>query len=1734
IALELITSSTVVQDSSVTNPVSDSCKHSDSGHSDVPHSLIPTSRPISPVLIRSDSPSLYVSCSVPDTDIDKSSCTRSQPSTVSHSPLASAHTPLGETIPPSGTPFPFPLVSEPQNFNSPSTDSSASVPSLLESRLTEGASDLSPDPIASTSSAVDVSSVSLSNGLYSTASLIASIVGRTNWSSSAVTTVSSVVLSSIPSNPVPSFTLRLASGGSIQGHTAVSGDCSLLVDTPMLSSHLSPTPPRSLTFAYCSTPSPSVTTSNSLLMSSTATTVPRVLIHKQTAFGHLGQGAPGASGLLDSYPLTLITAPTKCTAIEVGSTQTSSTSEHAIFQPSLASPKAKLVNLASPVSTNVRLLATSAAAKSHTITTSAASGGSLTPLQMTASPVKASVGIPGAVWSGLPSQPSSVNPTGIVALQSSQPLLVQTSHEVSTATQSTLTLNPVNSLRTSSVGPAINAHLSGTGPAVLAFSLTSTASTPVATSVAGTNLFAHASAIRQQVNACAPTAPLIIRSTVTPITPASLLKPINLSIAPGSQAFLTSVSGAPGTVTVTSTPVNIAPAKLATLQVSAATTSGSTCRAHPLSPISSPRHAAASIFSQSNRKRARKQQLASTFSAATTVTNSAPVTVCAPTVNVSGSTTVSSVPITQLPSTTNRIGFCNSSAVLAVTKPAIQPHVSHPPASVLLSPRPGGITGTGDPGVKVGCPINQSALSAINGVTPVVNTNSTGFVGIRLLSVRPSSLGGNTPCAPIPGSGFQSLTTTTPLTGGAIAPQLRSSSANTTEPHPLMIVTPSPTVSSASQIRISTAHTSSVSDLPQTVYVLTTTSYQAVSATSEPVASFPQRPVLGTSGPADTQVTATSTIPSSASFTTALMMPGGPTGGLLQVRFRPPISAASTPTFSPVTLDQSPSSRPASHSIPASLHLITASTTAGCVTSDVICKPGTPVDSTEVAPSKISPFRTLVPSSTGNSLLHRHLLSPQNPIHNDPVVDHSRVNGDTEDSENVSISCMTEFIASERPPPTTDFRGLTCSKQPKNQNVESQSRDRNVTSADRTKINTYKASDRLVHEVAAAEEVIHCEDSDGDNSESTLSHVAGKRVKVDESFRSDRSSAQIDSKTTVVADSIDPGRDERFLLTIDPSNGREWVLTGLPTRPSLIPRLSSSIRNGFPYRAKSTHFLSCSEIRCKPESKYNSFCGFRFSSSKSNQLEDNSSPVSVTRRRRRIAARQMPTEQSVTDTKVEGDSAPAVSQRRLMHDLTSVYLKQMELQFVHLPLTTSSVLSLTGWRIFNCANNLDLLVHSELHTMQSVETLSSKLENILSSSLPGSDVGTLSPLASSAQSNQSSNRNGATENWQHNCDAATTTLSVSSSATKNLDEQISKAVCQALELAKGISQRKKVLLKSIQRVQLLTKNVVEHFRPDALRFAETLNESQSTRSSSPFPIPTRPTATKSAPSPSPNRGVGLRRSVRNCSPLNVRRVRVREIGETVGTMVSEMADPEMAASSPGIKACSSAASNSSSRTSLCNGTSGGQIGRRSSNDWILYNKDDPPPSRSKNFQNSSKEADGGELHQLKSTLSQLSSQLELNPNSSDHEELLQLRDDLIQLIQLKEEQLLDDEKAALSALVHDLLQSSVIGDSTGSHVETCERPASAGSVTSDEESQWIGQRCSVPGWTSNGRFILQNAVVSGLVKEDGDSDQPATYARVFFAHPTRLSDAPCPQFVEHGTCHRGVRCRASHGKLVSI
>ncbi|KAG5453244.1 hypothetical protein CSKR_113595 [Clonorchis sinensis] len=1546
IALELITSSTVVQDSSVTNPVGDSCKHSDSGHSDVSHSHIPTSRPISPVLIRSDSPSLYVSCSVPDTDIDKSSCTQSQPSTVSHSPLVSAHTPLGEatnSVPPGGTPFPFLLVSEPQNFNSPSTDSSASVPSLLESRLTEGASDLSPDPTTSNSSTVDGSSVSLSNGLYSTASLIASIVGRTNWSSSAVTTVSSVVLSSIPSNPVPSFTLRLASGGSIQGHTAVSGDCSLLVDTPMLSSHLSPTPPRSLTFAYCSTPSPSVTTSNSLLMSSTATTVPRVLIHKQTAFGHLGQGAPGASGLLDSYPLTLITTPTKCTAIEVGSTQTSSTSEHAIFQPSLASPKAKLVNLASPVSTNVRLLATSAAAKSHTITTSAASGGSLTPLQMTPSPVKASVGIPGAVWSGLPNQPSSVHPTGIVALQSSQPLLVQTSHEVSTATQSTLTLNPVNSLRTSSVGPAINAHLSGTGPAVLAFSLTSTASTPVATSVAGTNLFAHASAIRQQVNACAPTAPLIIRanctsvvaippsvsssqSTVTPITPASLLKPINLSIAPGSQAFLTSVSGASSTVTVTSTPVNIAPAKLATLQVSAATTSGSTCRAHPLSPISSPRHAAASIFSQSNRKRARKQQLASTFSTATTVTNSAPVTVCAPTVNVSGSTTVSSVPITQLPSTTNRIGFCNSSAVLAVTKPPIQPHVSHPPASVLLSPRPGSITGTGDPGIKVGCPTNQSALSAINGVTPVVNTNSTGFVGIRLLSVRPSSLGGNPPCAPTPGSGFQPLTTTTSLTGGAIAPQLRSSSSNTTEPHPLMIVTPSPTVSSASQIRISTAHTSSVSDLPQTVYVLTTTSYQAVSATSEPMASFPQRPVLGTPGPGDTQVTTTSAIPSSASFTTALMMPGGPTGGLLQVRFRPPISAASTPTFSPITLDQSQSGRPASHSIPASLHLITASTTAGCPTSDVMCKPGTPVASTETAPSKISSYRSLVPSSTGNSLLHRHLLSPQNPIHNDPVVDHGRVNGDTEDSENVSISCMTEFITSERPVPTTDFRGLTCSKQPKNQNVEFQSRDRNVISADRTMVNTYKASDRLVHEVAAAE-VIHCEDSDGDNSESTLSHVAGKRVKVDESFRSDRPSAQVDSKTALVADSIDPGRDERFLLTIDPNNGREWVLTGLPARPSLIPRLSSSIRNGFPYRAKSTHFLSCSEIRCKPESKYNSVCGFRFSP-KSNQLEDNSSPVSVTRRRRRIAARQTPTEQSVTDTKVEGDSAPAVSQRRLMHDLTSVYLKQMELQFVHLPLTTSSVLSLTGWRIFNCANNLDLLVHSELHTMQSVETLSSKLENILSSSLPGRDIGTLSPLASSAQSDHSSNRSGATENWQQNCDSATPNLSVSASANKNLDEQISKAVCQALELAKGISQRKKVLLKSIQRIQLLTKNVVEHFRPDALRFAEALNESQNTRSSSPFPIPTRPTATKSAPSPSPNRGVGLRRSVRNCSPLNVRRVRVREIGETVGTMVSDTADPETAASSPGIKACSSAASNSSSKTSLCNGTSGGQISRR--------------------------------------------------------------------------------------------------------------------------------------------------------------------------------------------------------------
>ena len=78
-----------------------------------------------------------------------------------------------------------------------------------------------------------------------------------------------------------------------------------------------------------------------------------------------------------------------------------------------------------------------------------------------------------------------------------------------------------------------------------------------------------------------------------------------------------------------------------------------------------------------------------------------------------------------------------------------------------------------------------------------------------------------------------------------------------------------------------------------------------------------------------------------------------------------------------------------------------------------------------------------------------------------------------------------------------------------------------------------------------------------------------KRKLYETSYQDD--SEEIDSKNDL--------RNEQstcsdVIWAIDPTDGREWVLTGRPQKPSIIPKTSyPSTRGSLNYRSKSTHFL---------------------------------------------------------------------------------------------------------------------------------------------------------------------------------------------------------------------------------------------------------------------------------------------------------------------------------------------------------------------------------------------------------------------------------------------------------------------------------------------------------------------------------------------------------------------------------
>lgn len=184
-------------------------------------------------------------------------------------------------------------------------------------------------------------------------------------------------------------------------------------------------------------------------------------------------------------------------------------------------------------------------------------------------------------------------------------------------------------------------------------------------------------------------------------------------------------------------------------------------------------------------------------------------------------------------------------------------------------------------------------------------------------------------------------------------------------------------------------------------------------------------------------------------------------------------------------------------------------------------------------------------------------------------------------------------------------------------------------------------------------------------------------------------------------------------------------------------------------------------------------------------------------------------------------------------------------------------------------------------------------------------------------------------------------------------------------------------------------------------------------------------------------------------------------------------------------------------------------------------------------------------------------------DSSQRSDLIQLKDDLGQLIELTEASLVSVKKSQLLASlesgdifqfgqVQDVVTASSTTPTQNGSVEneysafysevgsecssdTRERGRDGDDVGEDdddgveEEDTLSGTKVRAPYRTSWGTLEYHNAMVVGSESPDGEEAQ----VRVLYVHPTQKSMKPCPFFLQD-KCRFPDNCRFSHGEVVYV
>ncbi|KAF7663641.1 hypothetical protein LDENG_00204980 [Lucifuga dentata] len=195
-------------------------------------------------------------------------------------------------------------------------------------------------------------------------------------------------------------------------------------------------------------------------------------------------------------------------------------------------------------------------------------------------------------------------------------------------------------------------------------------------------------------------------------------------------------------------------------------------------------------------------------------------------------------------------------------------------------------------------------------------------------------------------------------------------------------------------------------------------------------------------------------------------------------------------------------------------------------------------------------------------------------------------------------------------------------------------------------------------------------------------------------------------------------------------------------------------------------------------------------------------------------------------------------------------------------------------------------------------------------------------------------------------------------------------------------------------------------------------------------------------------------------------------------------------------------------------------------------------------------------------LQQVETALSVGSDPSQQSDLLKLKEDLSQLIELTVASLVSVKKSRLLASLEesDGLQDkpsdsaahthsangslnaefaafySELGESSGSSSDVKQRDEEGHDEIEDgeedeeeEEDALSGTRVRAPYRTSWGTLEYHNAMVVGAEPPDGDEAR----VRVLYVYPTHKSMKPCPFYLED-RCLFQDNCRFSHGEVVSV